>query len=74
MSNDPFLTALGRMGLLQPGECPAITPLTGGVSSDIVRVDLRSGPICVKRALPKLKVQAAVRQVRAAKCCDLNGV
>ena len=58
MSNDPFLTALGRMGLLQPGEIPAIAPLTGGVSSDIVRVDLESGPICLKRALPKLKVQA----------------
>jgi tRNA A-37 threonylcarbamoyl transferase component Bud32 len=58
MSNDPFLTALGRMGLLQPGEFPAIAPLTGGVSSDIVRVDLESGPICIKRALPKLKVQA----------------
>ncbi len=58
MSNDPFLIALGRMGLLQPGESPAITPLTGGVSSDIVRVDLASGPICIKRALPKLKVQA----------------
>lgn len=58
MSNDPFLIALERMGLLQPGESPAIAPLTGGVSSDIVRVDLRSGPICIKRALPKLKVQA----------------
>ena len=58
MSNDPFLAALGRMGLLQPGEFPAIVPLTGGVSSDIVRVDLESGPICIKRALPKLKVQA----------------
>ncbi|MEO8007957.1 MAG: aminoglycoside phosphotransferase family protein [Betaproteobacteria bacterium] len=58
MSNDPFLTALGRMGLLQPGEIPVLTPLTGGVSSDIVRVELKSGPICIKRALPKLKVQA----------------
>jgi len=58
MSNDPFLTALRRMGLLQPGESPAIAPLTGGVSSDIVRVDLQSGPICIKRALPKLKVEA----------------
>ena len=58
MSNDPFLIALGRMGLLQPGESPAIVPLTGGVSSDIVRVDLDSGPICIKRALPKLKVDA----------------
>lgn len=58
VSNELFLTALARMGLLQPGEHPAITALTGGVSSDIVRVDLASGPICVKRALPKLKVQA----------------
>ncbi|HZF23548.1 MAG TPA: aminoglycoside phosphotransferase family protein, partial [Burkholderiales bacterium] len=58
MSNDLFLTALARMGLLQAGERPAITPLTGGVSSDIVRVDLAAGPICVKRALAKLKVEA----------------
>jgi aminoglycoside phosphotransferase (APT) family kinase protein len=58
MSNDSFLSALGRMGLLQSGESPAIAALTGGVSSDIVRVDLRSGPICIKRALPTLKVQA----------------
>jgi aminoglycoside phosphotransferase (APT) family kinase protein len=58
MRNDLFLTALTRMGLLQPGEHPAITPLTGGVSSDIVRVDLAAGPICMKRALPKLKVDA----------------
>ena len=58
MSNDIFLTALARMGLLQPGESPAIYPLAGGVSSDIVRVDLASGPICLKRALPKLKVAA----------------
>jgi aminoglycoside phosphotransferase (APT) family kinase protein len=58
MSNDPFLIALARMGLLQPGETPVIAPLTGGVSSDIVRVDLASGPICIKRALSKLKVEA----------------
>ena len=30
--------------------------LSGGVSSDIWRVDLRTGPICVKRALPRLRV------------------
>jgi aminoglycoside phosphotransferase (APT) family kinase protein len=58
MQNDPFLVALGRMGLLQPGESPAIVPLAGGVSSDILRVDLATGPICVKRALARLKVQA----------------
>ena len=57
MSNDSYLAALTRMGLLQPGELPAITPLTGGVSSDIARVDLKSGPICIKRALAKLKVK-----------------
>ena len=50
--------ALRRMGLAAPGEEPGITPLPGGVSSDIYRVDLPSGPICVKRALPRLKVAA----------------
>jgi 5-methylthioribose kinase len=33
-------------------------PLAGGVSSEIFRVELPGGPICVKRALPKLKVAA----------------
>jgi aminoglycoside phosphotransferase (APT) family kinase protein len=46
------------LALIGPGERPAMTPLTGGVSSDIWRVDLTSGPVCVKRALPKLKVTA----------------
>ena len=31
--------------------------LAGGVSSDIWRVDLSNGPICVKRALPRLRVE-----------------
>jgi aminoglycoside phosphotransferase (APT) family kinase protein len=53
-----FVAGLARMGLLAPGEAPRVTPLAGGVSSDIVRVDLRRGTVCVKRALPKLKVQA----------------
>ncbi len=35
-----------------------MTALAGGVSSDIWRVDLADGPICVKRALPELKVAA----------------
>ncbi|MBO0712165.1 MAG: phosphotransferase [Acetobacteraceae bacterium] len=54
MPPDDILAALRRMGLLDgrtPGE-----PLTGGVSSDIWRIDLASGPICVKRALGKLRV------------------
>jgi tRNA A-37 threonylcarbamoyl transferase component Bud32 len=53
-----FVVALARMGLLAPGESPRIAPLAGGVSSDIVRADLARGPVCVKRALRKLKVQA----------------
>jgi 5-methylthioribose kinase len=37
---------------------PPFVALAGGVSSDIYRVDLAEGPICVKRALPRLKVAA----------------
>ncbi|HSU06358.1 MAG TPA: aminoglycoside phosphotransferase family protein [Acetobacteraceae bacterium] len=50
--------ALQRMSLLAPGENATGERLTGGVSSDIWRIDLPSGPICVKRALPKLRVAA----------------
>ena len=49
-------TVLQRAGLIASGEAPAMTALTGGVSSDIWRVDLARGPVCVKRALPRLKV------------------
>ena len=34
------------------------TPLTGGISSDLWRVDLPGRSICVKRALPRLRVAA----------------
>jgi aminoglycoside phosphotransferase (APT) family kinase protein len=53
-----FVAALRRMRLIDADEAPAIHPLTGGVSSDIVRADLKGGPVCIKRALPKLKVKA----------------
>jgi aminoglycoside phosphotransferase (APT) family kinase protein len=49
--------ALGRLGLLHGDAAPRFTRLAGGVSSDIWRVDLVSGPVCVKRALPKLRVE-----------------
>ncbi|HKP77539.1 MAG TPA: aminoglycoside phosphotransferase family protein [Phenylobacterium sp.] len=49
---------LQDVGLAEPDEVPTITPLAGGVSSDVLRVDLRRGPICVKRALPQLKVKS----------------
>ena len=57
---DPAIVdALRRLGLVDADAAPAMTPLTGGVSSDIWRVDLPGGPVCVKRALAKLKVDAA---------------
>jgi aminoglycoside phosphotransferase (APT) family kinase protein len=55
---DEILAALRRMHLLEPGATAAGQPLVGGVSSDIWRVDLAAGPVCVKRALPKLRVAA----------------
>lgn len=51
------LAALDRMQLLH-GATPYGEPLAGGVSSDIWRIDLPSGPIVIKRALPKLRVCA----------------
>ena len=53
-----IVAALRRMGLAGGADAPAMTPLAGGVSSDIWRVDLPGGPVCVKRALPRLKVAA----------------
>jgi 5-methylthioribose kinase len=42
-----------RSGL---GRATSLRALPGGVSSDIWRVELPRGPICVKRALPRLRV------------------
>jgi aminoglycoside phosphotransferase (APT) family kinase protein len=39
------------------GEPLRAVPLSGGVSSDIWRVDFAGGSVCVKRALPRLRVQ-----------------
>src|SRR5262252_8339585 len=52
-----FARALRELGLA--GAAPLIgSPLTGGVSSDIWRIDTEHGPVCAKRALPKLRVVA----------------
>ncbi len=52
------LAAVRRMDLVAPGEVPDAEALTGGVASDIWRVDAARGPFCIKRALAKLKVAA----------------
>lgn len=56
-SPDPeIVAALRRLGLAQAGDPPAMLPLSGGVSSDIWKVDAGGRTFCVKRALAKLKV------------------
>jgi aminoglycoside phosphotransferase (APT) family kinase protein len=42
--------------LIEAGEVPAASALPGGVSSEIWRVDTARGPLCVKRALHRLRV------------------
>lgn len=49
---------LCRAGMARPDDRPIMAPLSGGVSSDIWRVELEGGAVCVKRALEKLKVEA----------------
>src|SRR5580658_8244390 len=53
-----LIEPLRRVGLLKAGEPARITPLTGGVSSDISLVEAGGRRFCVKRALPRLKVSA----------------
>jgi aminoglycoside phosphotransferase (APT) family kinase protein len=51
--------ALSAMGLIGENEQFEIARLSGGVSCDVWRVDVkRRPPVVVKRALPKLKVEA----------------
>jgi 5-methylthioribose kinase len=52
-----FAQALRELGLFSDGPLLGIA-LTGGVSSDIWRIDTARGPVCAKRALPRLRVAA----------------
>jgi aminoglycoside phosphotransferase (APT) family kinase protein len=52
-----FTQALRELGLCDD-EVLLGLPLTGGVSSDIWRIDTAQGPVCAKRALAKLRVAA----------------
>lgn len=53
-----IVAALKRLDLLPANTEAEGAPLTGGVSSDIWRIETPTGPICAKRALAKLKVEA----------------
>lgn len=49
---------LERIGVASAQDPARWTPLSGGVASDIWRVDTRTRTVCVKRALAKLRVAA----------------
>src|SRR6185503_20060660 len=53
-----FARSLRELGIAAGDEPLTGRPLTGGVSSDIWRIDTARGPVCAKRALPKLRVAA----------------
>ena len=47
---------LQRMALLAPGQAFSAQTLTGGVSSNVIKVGVEGRVFCLKQALPKLKV------------------
>lgn len=51
-----LLAFVVQQGLAEPGAPLRWTALTGGVSSDIWRLDVPGRSLCIKAALPKLKV------------------
>ena len=57
MTDRALLGFLRSADLVGADELPAMAPLTGGVSSDIWKIETGSGAICVKRALAQLKTE-----------------
>lgn len=53
-----IVETLKARGFLPADAAPELQSLTGGVSSDVFRLDTAQGPVCVKRALAKLRVTA----------------
>ena len=47
-----------KLGLASAEDVVSVEPLSGGVSSDVAVIDLRTRKICVKFALPQLRVAA----------------
>ena len=52
------MRALRRLGLVSPGDQVSLSPLTGGVSSEIFKVEIGERIFVVKCALAKLRVAA----------------
>lgn len=57
MTDEPILSFLRQAGLVGADENPPMAPLTGGVSSDIWKIDAAKNTVCVKRALATLKTE-----------------
>ncbi|WP_380058218.1 phosphotransferase family protein [Falsihalocynthiibacter sp. SS001] len=55
---DRSLKLVQELGLGEQADVGEVVPLTGGVASDIASVEVNGRKICVKFALPKLKVAA----------------
>lgn len=58
LSHPDIIQSLRAGGFVAPGAEPALERLTGGVSSDVFRLETPDGPVCVKRALATLRVAA----------------
>jgi aminoglycoside phosphotransferase (APT) family kinase protein len=56
IDQDAVASFLCNAGLIEPGVSPRFTPLTGGVASDIWKVEAGGRVFAVKRALQKLRV------------------
>lgn len=61
MEQDAFasrcMSLMDELGLARQEDVRSVVPLTGGVASDIARIETASGIFCVKFALAKLRVK-----------------
>jgi aminoglycoside phosphotransferase (APT) family kinase protein len=57
LDEDMIVTSLVRMGAIGSHERPRCRPLDGGVSSEIWLVETAGRRLCLKRALPQLRVE-----------------
>lgn len=57
-ANPNVVSALKAQGFLPEDAEPRLEPLSGGVSSEVFRLETADGPVCVKRALATLRVAA----------------
>ena len=62
---DELMPVLRRLGLVGEAEDARVTPLTGGVSSDILKVETPRRVFAVKRALPKEAPKPAALKAKA---------